>query len=581
MAPHSALTVPDILHEVFKNLATRPQLSLPSADLGSFEFPSAAKDKDDFQTSMANRQTLACAARTCKAFAEPASCVLWEVLDDLVPIESLLRDARVYEREGKARIWERVKQVMSRVRALSCWVHGKRGDDDALSPICSRYDGHPIFPKLRVLSVGRSVDMGPWLSFLRVACASPTLVLFTITTESHFTAPKILATVAETNQQLIHLKAEFLWHFDEEGYRALAKFRNLRAAHFMIIDSTLFRHLATLPNLRTLHGQFTVSNPIIDIRDGAFPALQELTTTDMDDRTDFRAVLPLITSKSLAYLSLLVSVPLTEDMVRYIDELCSSPATAQLRKLDLHVSIKFTDQFEHEDEDVSFGFDVLTPLKRLPALTDISAVVSLRSATVATLDMNDRDMAAVASAWPDLARAGFRLTIEHNNFLDDEPWGVDVGRPPLSAVVSLGERCRKLESLDIEFEHVSGRELAQLEKRADASAACASPQTALRRIVKVNPYTDFCQKLRVEDHQQKWKNILRACRYCLKSGYFYTFADDPPRLAAALRKFFPNLRGGLEILRGGSGGRPVVYRDWDPSNMGTDAFRLLKALDDL
>ena len=95
MAPHSALTTSDILHEVFKNLSTRPQLSLPSADLGSFEFPSAAKDEGDFQTFKANRQTLSCAARTCKAFAEPASCVLWEVLDDLKPIESLLRDARV------------------------------------------------------------------------------------------------------------------------------------------------------------------------------------------------------------------------------------------------------------------------------------------------------------------------------------------------------------------------------------------------------------------------------------------------------------------------------------------------------
>ena len=167
--------------------------------------------------------------------------------------------------------------------------------------------------------------------------------------------------------------------------------------------------------------------------------------------------------------------------------------------------------------------------------------------------MNDRDMAAIASTWPDFARAKFRLTIEHNNFLDDEPWGVDVCRPSLSAVVSLGERCRKLESLDIEFENVGQRKLAQLEKRADAACASNSPQTALRRIVKINPYTDFCLKLRVE---------------------------DPYRLTAALRKFFPNLRGGLEILRRGSGQRPVVYRDWDPTNMDTDAFRLLKALDE-
>lgn len=44
--------------------------------------------------------------------------------------------------------------------------------------------------------------------------------------------------------------------------------------------------------------------------------------------------------------------------------------------------------------------------------------------------------------------------------------GVGVGRPSLSAVVSLEERCRKLEGLGIEFENVGQRELAQLEKRA-------------------------------------------------------------------------------------------------------------------
>lgn len=467
------------------------------------------------------------------------------------------------EREGKARIWERVKQIMTRIRALSCWAHGKRGDDDALSPIFSRYgaSGHPMFPKLRVLFVGRSVDSGPWLAFLSAACASSTLALLTVTTESHFTTPKILATVAETNPQIMHLKDEFLWRLDEESHCALAQFSNLRTAHFMVIDATLLRHLAALPNLRTLHGQFTVSNPIIDI-DGAFPALQELTTTDMNDRTDFLAVLPLITSKSLTYLSLLVTVPLTEDMVKYMDKMCSSPAMAQLRKLDLHVTIK-PDQFEHEDnpfrvERVSFGTDILALLKRLPALTDIEVVVSLRTSAVATLDMNDKDMDVIASAWPDLVRAKFCLKIDssHNNLDDsdsesEEP-RVRVGRPSLSAIVSIGERCRKLESLEIEFANVGARELARLEKRADA--ACASPQTALRRIVKVNPYTDYGQNFRVK---------------------------DPLRLVAALRKLFPNLRGGLEIMWAAPGGMPVLYRDWHPSTTDGDAFRLLKALDDL
>lgn len=94
MAPHKALAVPDILYEVFKHLSIRPQLSLPDAELGSFAFPSAVI-RDDFKASKAKRRTLAHASRTCKAFAEPASRTLWEVLDTLAPIISMLRNASV------------------------------------------------------------------------------------------------------------------------------------------------------------------------------------------------------------------------------------------------------------------------------------------------------------------------------------------------------------------------------------------------------------------------------------------------------------------------------------------------------
>ncbi|KAI1781929.1 hypothetical protein LXA43DRAFT_1154649 [Ganoderma leucocontextum] len=551
MSPHKALIVPDILHEIFKHLSTRPQLSLSGAELGSFQFPSAVIDRDDFQACKVKRLTLARAARTCRAFADPASRVLWEVLVNPAPIVSVLRTWNAHaasEAEENARIWDRFEQIARRIRAFCCWTSTGRGDEDIdiLSPICSHYDGHPIFPNLRVLSVRGCVHGAPWLAFLRAVCASPTLVLCTIAGEHDITVPESLAIISDAHPELTHLKAPSLWRFDEESHRALAKFSNLQTASFTVIDATLLRHLAALPNLRMLRGRLAISKPTMDIQ-GAFPALRELSTKDMDARTDFLAVLPLISSRSLARLSLRISVPLTENMLEYLDEMCSSPALAQLRELDLYVEIEFN-QFENQDEPFE-GVrvaDVLAPLKRLPALRDILVVFNFPTSTVATFDMNDQDLDTVASAWPDLAR----VKVGHKH--DDWNGGpLVISRPSLSAVVSLAERCRKLERVDVEFECVDASELARLEARA--ADACASPQTELRRIV-FDPDTGFCQQLRVA---------------------------DPSRLVAALRKTFPNLTSGLEMLQEETWEGSVRYRDWYPDDMKTDAFRLLKALDDL
>ncbi|KAI1787766.1 hypothetical protein LXA43DRAFT_1184274 [Ganoderma leucocontextum] len=526
---------------------------LKGLDLEDVQLDGAVIDRDDFQAFKVKRLTLARAARTCKAFADPASRVLWEVLVDPAPIVSVLRTLNAHaasEAEENARIWDRFEQIARRIRAFCCWTSTGHGDEDIdiLPPICSHYDGHPIFPNLRVLSVGAGVHGAPWLAFLRAVCASPTLVLCTIAAGYDIAVPESLAIISDAHPELPHLKAPSLWRFDEESHRALAKFSNLQTARFMFIDTTLFSHLAALPNLRMLRGRFAISKPTMDIQ-SAFPALRELSTEDMDARTECLAVLPLISSKSLARLSVQISVPLTESMLEYLDEMCSSPALAQLHELDLRVDIEFN-QFENQDEPFE-GVrvaDVLAPLKRLPALRDILVVVNFRTSTVAAFDMNDKDLDTVASAWPDLAHVKLGHAIEH----DDSPGGQEgIGRPSLSAVVSLAERCRKLESLEVEFESVDASELARLEARADA---CASPQTELRRIV-FDPVTDFRQKLRVA---------------------------DPSRLAAALRKMFPNLTSGLEMLQEETrAGSVSLYRGWYLDEMKTDEFRLLKALDDL
>ena len=123
----------------------------------------------------------------------------------------------------------------------------------------------------------------------------------------------------------------------------------------------------------------------------------------------------------------------------------------------------------------------------------------------------------------------------------------------MGAVVSLAERCRRLEAVNVEFESVDARALEKLEARA---AACSVQQMTLHQIIVGPGVTDFCQKLRLV---------------------------DSARVAKALRKLFPNVVGGLEIVGGGveEGVEAVKYRGWKPNEMKTDMFHLMKALEDL
>ena len=86
MHPHRALIIPDVLHEILKHLSPYPELSFSDACLGSFEYP--LFENEDRKYLML---TLARVARTCKAFSEPASRILWAVQVGLSPIVPVLK----------------------------------------------------------------------------------------------------------------------------------------------------------------------------------------------------------------------------------------------------------------------------------------------------------------------------------------------------------------------------------------------------------------------------------------------------------------------------------------------------------
>ncbi|PIL26742.1 hypothetical protein GSI_11156 [Ganoderma sinense ZZ0214-1] len=339
----------------------------------------------------------------------------------------------------------------------------------------------------------------------------------------------------------------------------------------------------------------------------AFPALQKLHTSDNIPSNDVEfsgTVLPLISSTSLTVLDLTVSLRSPSKIPEYFDEICSSAAIAPLRQLHLRIYVTSRPQcamgmgiFARDTVTHRIPFaDILPHLARLPALTDISISTESRilsndspSVLVALLDVCDEDLAAVAAAWPDLAR----LSIAYSDW---------AGRcrgpcmPSLGAVVALAGRCRKLERVDVEFADVDADELVRLEARASTSTStslgtCCTPapgesgsgsessqslrevQTALRQIATVSG-------LRPQPpSQHRTGNI-----YLKYEHHERLSVAEPLRLAAALRKLFPNLRSGLEESHVVAGGMEEGLRRGDNDMVidpETDAMRLLKALDEL
>ncbi|KAM5545286.1 hypothetical protein V8D89_001397 [Ganoderma adspersum] len=609
MAPHKALLIPDVLHEIFKHLAPCPQLSLPDENMGIFEFPEDFNQTDSRDTYKTRRLALACAARTCRAFTNPASRVLWEVLDEIEPLLSVLRSTQVSHSCNTvldAAGWARFEDVCRRIRALSFTARPSAAVGDMLSLIFNshHHDGASFkfqLPNLRALSVWWEVwddeDPDPGIASLLLKafgtlCASPSLVLLCLPaiTEDHL---EVLETIAAAcTPRLLHLRVPDVrdLHTVTDADRILGPFTSLQTVTFGRIDRETLLLLGSLPKLRTLTGAFSIdpvdNHAIVDTRRALFPALQELTTSDRDHDVHFPAMLSDLMSSahlnSLTVLTLRIRTESPEGMLRYLNEAFSpslSPALASLHELNMSIELNPLPLFAvglpmgwHSlDNRTSSHSSSASPRGSRTSRSSSSSRRSLAT----SFDVCDDDLDMVAATWPDLVS----LKVLHANWASGSR-GTLTKRPSLSALVALAERCRSLESVDVEFDSVGADELARLEARASRCSASGpwgtstvpQSQTALRRIV-----VDISGRPRSEydGRDLEYHKRLRIA--------------EPSRLAAALRTLFPNLRGGLgpeeQERMHMSAAKRRRYSGcrwpWGPARDAEaemDALRLLKAL---
>ena len=197
--------------------------------------------------------------------------------------------------------------------------------------------------------------------------------------------------------------------------------------------------------------------------------------------------------KSLTVLSFSIFTESTEGLRAHLEGAfsSSSSALAQLQELTMRIEVnrvplfgilvpQWADQTPEEDDPVSFA-DVLPFLKRLPTLTHISLAVKFLTPHTSTralsFDVCNDDLRAVAATWPRLVRLALvHAAPSRTQSLSLSSASVSGGAtptakwPPLSALVALAERCRGLETVDVEFAIVGTAELARLESRTGAAA---------------------------------------------------------------------------------------------------------------
>ena len=450
---------------------------------------------------------------------------------------------KISDTGGPSVDWVRFEHLARYIRALS-YPSEAIIDDDTIHLLCSRHLHRPILPNLRVLS-WTAAGQGPGdrdIALLESLSSSPALCRVCVDDDRKEALDVLLVNCPD----IMHLR--YAGRLTElASTRSVVGFKGLRTVKFSHIEDELFRQLGSLPNLRVLEGALALSETL-DLPDSSFPVLEELWINNRFDDTSSLTSLSLISSKTLAILSIEIPLPFTDALLEFLDKLCTKSALKALRKLDFTAEIEF-DPFDNEDDEVFEGVvfgDVLRRLTRLPTLEDVSFVVQFTTSAIAAFDVDDADMDRIASAWPNLRRLTV-MRICRNNDWEGEACGVS--RPSLSAIISLATRCRQLEMLYIEFESVKMDELERLEARA---LECINPQRALREIM-LEPFSNYHNTLRL---------------------------TDPVRLAAALRAIFPDLTGGLGEPLEDEAGELLRHGPWKPTEFDTDAFRLLKTLEE-
>ncbi|KAI0741790.1 hypothetical protein C8Q80DRAFT_1274157 [Daedaleopsis nitida] len=525
---HRFLTNADVLNDLFDTFS--PDYNHP-ATFKSIQY----HDPGLWLTT----QTLAHAARTCKAFSGAASRNLWSALHSgLLPLvqtfSNMKRRVRVkttwdgvtlkdtyYELEGDVpeSEWIRFEELASRVRYLGHDLSPL--DPSVLEAILMRYESRcaPLFSNIRILSWRNSNGDQLQQRLLRVLCTPAPMSLWYLPNKQQKVGDQAadLSIVAAVAPILQHLQVE-LADLPLGPRSPLLRLTSLRSIRFLgELDEELRADLGTLPNLGTIHcrgASSPLSSPVASRPPTPgpcdrpaklplmerFPALQKLEVAHDAEPTALLSTLAQVASPRLASLSIRLQIAHSMELISFVHALCELPAAQALTTLC--ITTRSTCPYPllppaavGADTDIEFA-DLVRSLSRLPHIQTFRLVSSAWGVGV-----SDAHLALLADAWPRLShfevsarwtprtpqssiQAQMQAETEsHDERKDDDKTTSRPSRPSrpsLPAVVHFAERCRALTTFAVEIADVKDSDVVSLD--AHVSSPAFLPHRALKAV---------------------------------------------------------------------------------------------------
>ncbi|KAH9892678.1 hypothetical protein C8Q73DRAFT_791703 [Cubamyces lactineus] len=459
---HYALGNPDILDEIFWHLDPYPEVEgYTRAGVLDAYFPRGGSAT---RRASPNVRTLASAALACKAFAEPASSVLWASLPKgLRPLLYPLRGyggAKVWDEDTQdlgsggieektnkipANVWDRWEHCARRVRLVAIRdLNADWAQLSSLIPMSSyiRPANRPLLPNLRTIVLGSAGEGSSSAQLLQALVASSMIRTVSICTVNVIRRQEFASAALEdalssdldilarssSASQLRHLLITSPLPFRlvyANSLRHVKAFRRLQTLHvgFVALDEHLDL-LADLAALEALEGLTLRSRQVLDPVDNAqsswnlesvvpsdssslsamagFPALRRILLEDEPQRIIH--TLRLIRSRTLESVWLTSTQSATTAFPPMLTSLTSRHnIAASLRDLRLTYSIGW-DQSSSETLRAGSTALLYAPLGDIVGpLTELHALETLwLNVGGKLIRMSDGDVAAMGNAWPRL-----------------------------------------------------------------------------------------------------------------------------------------------------------------------------------
>ncbi|KAI0770358.1 hypothetical protein C8Q74DRAFT_1218715 [Fomes fomentarius] len=509
-ACHISLAQPHILDQIFASFSEIPLLlSANTPESGQLR---------------TNNSTLVNAALTCRAFAEPASAVLWSAMHaGLIPLlfslsnfkldtskenhekyptyqltyPSLPTPKNIIEGGVSPSEWARFEVLARRIRYLSYSdpVDAKGAIDPSVVHLLVGQCGErPLLPNLRVL---KWTPLGPKLeqqllleSLFRTRTITKLILARWPRFESHawdgrpldVSDMAIVARVCPGLRDLV-IDPHAVNLANAIPRTFYNSFHGLRSARVLLTQPTHHRELAMLPHLESLvldNRLFVGVDNGTDMDDETgsasaitpafrgFPALRTLEVLGYSNVSSASRILPTITSPMLSVVIMRIDLGFGghERFIHLIETMCALPAAQQLRTFHLGGP---PGRMLSSAQQAGWRWELpfresAGALLQLHNLQDVSLGPTWR-----TWSITDDDVRAMQQAWPHIRSLEWRsFLMSTMSIKRRQPSGVFVDLPALSTLVTFAQNSCDLEVLKMECREIREDELAELDARAAA-----------------------------------------------------------------------------------------------------------------